>query len=166
MCELNEEVSLMSCRTLHSWSEAKANVQEIRFVTSPFCEACFSVFPAYSNPTADWRREEESTHSLLQHRHNTCSQTVSVQLWVASLTFNASTENMLEISYTCCCYCELWTGQEIPGQHGQPALQTSLQSPWRYPSGSSAWTTCSDSRDPQQTVSKHTGKKKKDNFRT
>lgn len=48
--------------------------------------------------------------------------------------------------------------QEIPGQRGQLALQTSLQSPWRYPSGSSAWTTCSGSHDPQQTVKKHTKK--------
>lgn len=35
-----------------------------RVMTSPFCDACFSVFPAYSKPTADWN---ERTDSRLSH---------------------------------------------------------------------------------------------------
>ena len=50
--------------------------------------------------------------------------------------------------------CRLRAGQkqEVPCPRGRLELQTSPQSPWTCPSGSSVWTTCSGSRDPQRTV--------------
>ena len=176
MCQLNEEVSSMSWitadvysfrevwQTLYRWSLKQTRKKSSLWRHLSAKRVSPSSQHTRSQQLTGWERKSQHNHHNTLQWLGTSSGTVSVQLRVASLTFNASTEDVFEISDTCCCYCELWTGQEVPGQHGQPALQTSLQSPWRYPSGSSAWTTCSDSRDPQQTVSKHT--EKTHNFRT